>query len=88
MGPKVLEYNVRVGDPDTQALMMYLSDETDLGEIIIACTQGRLGEVKQKITYRDGFISAMVLIRKGFPGPYKQGEQLILRPSTPKGRYF
>lgn len=85
MGPKVLEYNVRVGDPDTQALMMYLSDETDLGEIIIACTQGRLGEVKQKITYRDGFISAMVLIRKGFPGPYKQGEQLILRPSTPKG---
>lgn len=34
-GPKVLEYNVRFGDPETQALMMLLDDETDLAEVML-----------------------------------------------------
>ena len=45
-GPKVLEYNVRFGDPETQALMLLLDDETDLAEVMLACTQGRLDSVK------------------------------------------
>jgi phosphoribosylamine--glycine ligase/phosphoribosylformylglycinamidine cyclo-ligase len=34
-GPKVLEYNVRFGDPETQALMLLLDDETDLAEVML-----------------------------------------------------
>lgn len=34
-GPKVLEYNVRFGDPETQALMLLLDDETDLAEVLL-----------------------------------------------------
>ena len=36
-GPKVLEYNVRFGDPETQALMLLLDDETDLAEVMLVC---------------------------------------------------
>lgn len=34
-GPKVLEYNVRFGDPETQALMLLLDEETDLAEVML-----------------------------------------------------
>ena len=34
-GPKVLEYNVRFGDPETEALVLLLSDSTDLAEILL-----------------------------------------------------
>lgn len=36
-GPKVLEYNVRFGDPETEALMLLLSDETDLAQVLLVC---------------------------------------------------
>lgn len=40
-GPKVLEYNVRFGDPETQALMLLLNDETDLAEVmLVSCPAG------------------------------------------------
>lgn len=35
-GPKVLEYNVRFGDPETEALLLLLDDDTDLAEILMA----------------------------------------------------
>lgn len=36
-GPKVLEYNVRFGDPEAQALMLLLSEDTDLAEVTLVC---------------------------------------------------
>ena len=41
-GPKVLEYNVRFGDPETQALMLLLDDETDLAEVMLVSCMARL----------------------------------------------
>jgi len=42
-GPKVLEYNVRFGDPETQALMLLLDDETDLAEVMLVSWLKRIG---------------------------------------------
>jgi phosphoribosylamine--glycine ligase/phosphoribosylformylglycinamidine cyclo-ligase len=42
-GPKVLEYNVRFGDPETQALMLLLDDKTDLAEVMLVSSQSLAG---------------------------------------------
>lgn len=45
-GPKVLEYNARFGDPETQSLLLLLSDETDLAEVVVAYIEGRLENIR------------------------------------------
>ena len=42
-GPRLIEYNCRFGDPETQAVLPLL--ETDLAELALACTQGRLDAI-------------------------------------------
>lgn len=71
-GPKVLEYNCRFGDPETQPLMMQL--KSDLFEIFQAQQKKQLKN--RKIVFKDGFSVGVTLASKGYPGDYKKGEQI------------
>ncbi len=68
-GPKVLEYNCRLGDPETQAILPLL--ESDLAEILLACAQGRLADVD--IRWKDGAAATVVMAAPGYPGKYPRG---------------
>ncbi|KAI6118969.1 phosphoribosylglycinamide synthetase [Pisolithus croceorrhizus] len=71
-GPKVLEYNVRFGDPETEALMLLL--DADLAAILLACAERRLDSVQ--ISTRRAFSVSVVLVSGGYPGPYPKGKQI------------
>ncbi|KAN0134141.1 Phosphoribosylglycinamide synthetase, ATP-grasp (A) domain containing protein [Lactarius tabidus] len=70
-GPKVLEYNVRFGDPETEAVMLLLSEDTDLAAVILACVEHRLDSVA--LTFRPGFAVSVVLASSGYPGSFEKG---------------
>ena len=70
-GPKTLEYNVRFGDPETQTLLPLISKDTDLAEIMIACTEGWLDSVDIKID--DKSSATVVVAAGGYPGTYAKG---------------
>jgi len=69
-GPKVLEYNCRFGDPETQPLMMSL--ESDLIEIILAQQNGKLKN--KKLIFKKGFSVGVVLASTGYPEKYRKGD--------------
>jgi phosphoribosylamine---glycine ligase len=71
-GIKVLEYNVRFGDPECQPLMMRL--ETDLVEIMLASIQGRLKELEIKVRPEPSL--CVVMAAKGYPGSYPKGMEI------------
>ncbi|TIB74066.1 Phosphoribosylformylglycinamidine cyclo-ligase [Wallemia mellicola] len=71
-GVKVLEYNVRFGDPETQALLRLLSPESDLAEIMKACVDRRLDCVKFSLREGEHAVS-VVLASGGYPGKYPTG---------------
>ncbi|KAL4926480.1 bifunctional aminoimidazole ribotide synthase/glycinamide ribotide synthase [Aspergillus undulatus] len=81
-GPKVLEYNVRGGDPETQTLLPLLSDDTDLAEIMVACTEHWLDGVSVKV--KDNFSTTVIAVAGGYPGAYAKGKKITLDP-TPEG---
>ncbi|KAL3425763.1 bifunctional purine biosynthetic protein [Phlyctema vagabunda] len=70
-GPKCLEYNVRFGDPETQTLLPLMSKDTDLAEIMIACTEGWLDAVSIKIDAKSS--ATVVVAAGGYPGDYAKG---------------
>lgn len=69
-GEKVLEYNCRFGDPETQAVLMRL--ETDLSEIMEKIIDGKLNEIE--IEYTDEASDCVILASGGYPEAYKKGE--------------
>ncbi|KZO95945.1 aminoimidazole ribonucleotide synthetase [Calocera viscosa TUFC12733] len=73
-GPKVLEYNVRFGDPETQALLLLL--EADLAAVMLACVDRRLDAVK--LAVKPGFAVSVVLAAKGYPGSYPKGDEITI----------
>ena len=68
-GPKLLEYNVRFGDPETQAILVRL--RTDLAEIFEAIRAGSLGRLK--VEWSAGSSACVVLANRGYPGKYDSG---------------
>jgi phosphoribosylamine---glycine ligase len=68
-GPKVLEFNCRFGDPETQPLMMRL--KTDLLEVMLAVADGRLDQMTLEWDPRPAL--AVVAASGGYPGKYKNG---------------
>jgi len=68
-GPKVIEFNARFGDPETQVVMPLL--ENDLLEVALACVEGRLHEVD--LRFRPGAAANIVLASAGYPGRYAKG---------------
>ena len=71
-GPKVVEYNARFGDPETQAVLPLL--ESDLMEIMLAVRGQRLAELE--IKWRGGAAACVVLASGGYPGKYEGGKAI------------
>lgn len=68
-GPKVLEFNARFGDPETQSYMRLL--QTDLYDILLACADGTLSGLK--IEWSQESACCIVVASEGYPGSYKKG---------------
>jgi phosphoribosylamine--glycine ligase len=71
-GPKLLEYNARFGDPETQIILPLL--ETDLLEIMLAVADGRLRDVEP--AWRAEAAVSVVLASGGYPGDYEKGKPI------------
>ena len=71
-GPKVLEYNARFGDPETQAVLPLL--ESDLVEVMQQAATGSLDP--SAIRWRQGACCGVVLASGGYPGSYATGEEI------------
>jgi phosphoribosylamine--glycine ligase len=71
-GPKVLEFNCRFGDPETQAILPRLS--SNFGELLLACVEGNLSH--HEVGWADDATAAVVLASAGYPGPYESGKPI------------
>ncbi|MFB3737799.1 MAG: phosphoribosylamine--glycine ligase [Candidatus Velamenicoccus archaeovorus] len=68
-GPKLLEFNARFGDPETQAVIPRL--RSDLGELLLACVDGTLGD--RRVAWSPEACVTVVLTSGGYPGEYRTG---------------
>jgi phosphoribosylamine---glycine ligase len=68
-GPKLIEYNARFGDPETQVIMPRM--ESDLLPLLIACAEGNLDQ--KQVRWKSDTTLTVVLAAKGYPGPIKKG---------------
>jgi phosphoribosylamine--glycine ligase len=71
-GPKVLEFNCRLGDPETQAIVARI--DFDLAEVLTAATQGELDRVR--LAWRPGASLCVVMASGGYPGSYQVGKKI------------
>jgi phosphoribosylamine--glycine ligase/phosphoribosylaminoimidazole synthetase len=74
-GPRLVEYNVRFGDPETQAVLPLL--ESDLAEVALACTRGELDAVPLRI--RPGATCTVVAAAPGYPAAPIPGGEVLTR---------
>lgn len=75
-GPKVLEYNVRFGDPETQCILPRL--EGDFAGALLACAEGRLEDhVPSALSIKPGACVTVILTSGGYPGSYRKGVPIV-----------
>ena len=77
-GPKVIEYNCRFGDPETQVVLPLL--ESDLLTVMRACTDGRLADTEVKFANKHA--CCVILASKGYPESYQKGFELTFTPEA------
>ena len=77
--PKVIEFNCRFGDPETQPIMMRLA--SDLVELCLAACDGKLDSVKS--TWVKQAALGIVLAAEGYPGDYRKHDEISGIPQTP-----
>ena len=82
--PKVLEYNVRFGDPECQVLLPLC--ETDPVQLMWDCANGTLQPADVKI--KDKFAMIVVLAADGYPGSYAKGDPIRLPATMPEDTFF
>jgi phosphoribosylamine--glycine ligase len=70
--PKLIEYNVRFGDPECQPLMLLL--QSDLLPALLAAAEGRLEGTR--LEWRDGAALCVVMATRGYPGTYAKGSEI------------
>ncbi|KAF5323578.1 hypothetical protein D9611_005721 [Ephemerocybe angulata] len=75
-GPKVLEYNVRFGDPETEALMLLLDSKVDLANVFLAAAEHRLDSAE--VSLKSGTAVTVVLASQGYPGNYEKGKKITI----------
>lgn len=73
-GPQVLEFNCRFGDPETQVILPLL--QTDLLDLLMACVEGRLQELKPQVRWSGGAAVCVVLASGGYPDSYPTGLEI------------
>ena len=82
-GPKVIEYNCRFGDPETQVVLPLL--DGDLLEIMMACTNGTLAETN--VSFKNRSACCVIMASAGYPGKYSGGYE-ITRDSDIDGEVY
>ena len=82
-GPKVVEFNCRLGDPEAQVILPLL--ETDFVDICQKIVQGEINKIE--LTFSDQTALGVVIAAGGYPFNYQKGFPLIM-PSTLSGIYF
>ena len=77
-GPKVIEYNCRFGDPETQVVLPLL--KTDLFEVMKAVTEERLSEIQ--VEFSDACACCVIMASKGYPASYEKGFEITIPKSV------
>ncbi|MFQ6002531.1 MAG: phosphoribosylamine--glycine ligase [Candidatus Zixiibacteriota bacterium] len=72
-GPKVMEFNCRFGDPETQVILPLL--KSDLAEIFMSIVEGDLSF--EEVEWKDDFAVCVILASAGYPGKYEKGKQIF-----------
>ena len=72
-GPKIVEFNVRFGDPETQVVLPRL--ESDLVDVMLAVAEGRADDIQ--LEWSDDWAVSVVLASEGYPGSYEKGKVIL-----------
>lgn len=72
-GPKVVEFNARFGDPETEVVLPLL--QSDLLDVISACVEGTLD--RAEVRFHEGAAACVMVASAGYPGPYVKGLPIL-----------